>query len=161
VCIQRHFRGKKAILHRCRNRDATVTQPINPYEAEVKTVADKKLSRKSLLGVFRWISAICALGQVLNFYGRFLLCLILTIVSDALIEPKMARQIQAIQWSLGIVELTCAFLCIGVPFSFLAVLLEKKRHRLSVFFLVCNLVNLVIYCLIYYVASQFFSKMQG
>jgi type VI protein secretion system component VasF len=35
---------------------ATVTQPLNPYEAKVKTVADNKLSRKSLLRVFLWIS---------------------------------------------------------------------------------------------------------
>jgi hypothetical protein len=57
--------------------------------------------------------------------------------------------------------LTYAFLILGVPCSFLAVLLNNKRRPLAVFFLVCNLINLVIYCLNYYVAYQIFSKLQG
>ena len=73
----------------------------------------------------------------------------------------MASQIRVESWWVGFAELTYAFIIIGVPCSFLAVLLEKKRRWLAVFFLVINLGNLAIFGLIYYIGSQFFSKLQG
>lgn len=140
---------------------ATVTQPINPYEAEVKTIADNSSYRKSPLGFFTWISCICAFGQAFNDFGRFIFGFIALCVSDVLRGPKMASQIRVESWWVGFAELTYAFIIIGVPCSFLAVLLEKKRRWLAVFFLVINLGNLAILGLIYYIGSQFFSKLQG
>jgi hypothetical protein len=138
----------------------TVTQPINPYGAEVGAVADNRPSRKSSLEIFTWISCVCALGQALNTCGRFVFGVVVFCVADALRGSKPS-QIRGDSFWLGVVELTYLFLILGVPCSFLAVLLNKKRRPLAVFFLVCNLINLVIYCLDYYVAYQIFSKLQG